>query len=59
MCDTGVLIMAVEKQPCLWDGNHKDYHNREIKELAWEVVCNEVYEDWDSMDERDKARKCK
>lgn len=59
MCDNGELIMAIENHPCLWDTGHKDYHSREVKDIAWEEVCSQVYEQWESFSEEEKTRKCK
>lgn len=59
MCDTELLIKAIRKHPCLWDVGLKDYHNREIKDLAWEEVCTEVYEGrWEIASQDEKSRKC-
>ncbi|KAJ8911467.1 hypothetical protein NQ315_015234 [Exocentrus adspersus] len=47
MSETENLILAVEKYPCLWDIRNEDYHNRDMKELAWQQVCLEMYRDWE------------
>ncbi|XP_026324281.1 uncharacterized protein LOC113233371 [Hyposmocoma kahamanoa] len=48
--------MSVEQYPCIWDINHADYRNRDIKDLAWEQICKEVYDDWETC--ADKSNKC-
>lgn len=59
MCDTEILITAVGEHPCLWDTNHTDYRNREIKDIAWDEVCSEVYLNWADTEVDEKRRKCK
>ena len=49
--------MSVEKYPCVWDINNVDYHNRDIKDLAWEQICKEVFDNWENC--ADKTNKCK
>ncbi|KAJ2950461.1 hypothetical protein O0L34_g8704 [Tuta absoluta] len=56
MCEAQYLIKAVEKYPCLWDIKNKDYHTRDAKDLAWEQVCKEVINDWETC--TDKTNKC-
>lgn len=57
MCDAENLIMSVEKHQCLWDINHADYHNRDMKDLAWEQICKDLIQDWETC--TDKVNKCK
>ncbi|KAI5635104.1 alcohol dehydrogenase transcription factor myb/SANT-like domain-containing protein [Phthorimaea operculella] len=56
MCEPQDLIMAIEKYPCIWNIHDQDYHNRDVKDLAWEQVCKEVFRDWDNC--TDKPKKC-
>ncbi|KAJ8954111.1 hypothetical protein NQ317_007717 [Molorchus minor] len=58
MCDTENLITAVEKYPCLWNVSHESYHDRDIKDLAWEQVCLEIVKDWDNTNDEEKKKKC-
>ncbi|CAK1589233.1 unnamed protein product [Parnassius mnemosyne] len=39
------LIMAVEKRTCLCDTGSEGYHDRQMKDLAWEDVCIEILEE--------------
>ncbi|XP_023946228.1 uncharacterized protein LOC112051690 [Bicyclus anynana] len=57
MSEAESLILAVEKHPCLWDIHHKDYHNRDVKYLAWEQVSKDVIKDWDTCSIIDKENK--
>ncbi|CAH0560619.1 unnamed protein product [Brassicogethes aeneus] len=57
MCDTENLIISVEKCPCLWNVSHESYHDRDLKDLAWEQVCLEVMKDWDSTSDEEKKKK--
>ena len=33
-----MLITLYEERPCLWDVGHKDYMNRDIKEVAYTQI---------------------
>lgn len=57
MCEAEILIKSIEKYPWLWDTNHADYHNRELKDCAWEQICNSNIKNWDTC--TNKAVKCK
>ncbi|GBP42640.1 hypothetical protein EVAR_87191_1 [Eumeta japonica] len=57
MCEAETLILAVEKYPCLWNIHDDDYHNRDVKDLAWENVFKEVIKDWDTCTKVDKENK--
>lgn len=58
--DTERLIMAVEKRSCLWDTGSEGYHDRQMKDLAWEDVCNEILEEaWVLMDVEKRKKICK
>lgn len=57
MNDGEILILAVEKHPCLWNIDDIRYHNREEKETAWEQVCKEVIKDWNSCNVIDRENK--
>ncbi|KAJ8910133.1 hypothetical protein NQ315_003504 [Exocentrus adspersus] len=57
MSETENLILAVEKYPCLWDIRNEDYHNRDMKELAWQQVCLEMYKDWECQSATEKLNK--
>lgn len=59
MCEAETLILAVEKYPCLWNIHDNDYHNRDVKDLAWENVFKEVIKDWDTCTKVDKENKGK
>ncbi|XP_063895317.1 uncharacterized protein LOC126054629 [Helicoverpa armigera] len=50
------LIINIERHPCLWDLNNPDYHNRDVKDLAWEQICKNVFDDWENC--LDKTNKC-
>ena len=32
------IIIAVEKWPCLWNRNDKDYMSKNVKEVKWREV---------------------
>ncbi|XP_047522762.1 uncharacterized protein LOC125061386 [Pieris napi] len=57
MCEAEILIFAVEKYPCLWNIHDNDYHNRDVKDLAWENVFKEVIKDWSTCTKVDKENK--
>lgn len=60
MSDIEQLIIAVEGYPCLWDTNHEDYHNRDLKELAWQAIAKQIYQDWDNFEGiKKKTTTCK
>lgn len=59
MIDTEVLILAVQKYPCLWDISNEDYHNRDLKDLGWEQVCAELVKDWETTEDKEKKNICK
>ncbi|RVE51328.1 hypothetical protein evm_004008 [Chilo suppressalis] len=57
MCEIEELAIAVEKHPCLWNTNHEDYHNRDLKDEAWESICQEIIKDWEDTDEIGRKHK--
>lgn len=48
------LIEAIERRPCLWDKNNKDYKDKAARETAWRDVCRALDEDFDSMGNGEK-----
>ena len=40
-----MLIMLYEQEPCLREVGHKDYMNRDIKEVAYSQIDLLVYND--------------
>lgn len=59
MCDIERLILAVEKYPCLWNIAYEHYHDRDTKDLAWDQVCAEILNDWETTEAKEKKNKCK
>lgn len=59
MCEAEIIILAIEKYPCLWDIHDDDYFNRDVKELAWEKVFKEVIKEWDTCSQADQENKGK
>ncbi|XP_050672977.1 uncharacterized protein LOC126970871 [Leptidea sinapis] len=57
MCDTETLILAIEKVPCLWNITHEDYHNKDVRDSAWEQVCKEVINNWESHTKTERLNK--
>lgn len=58
--DSELLIMAVKKNPCIWNYKLKDYSNKTIKNRAWMAVCEEVVNDFNnkSINEKNAIGKC-
>lgn len=59
MTDIEHLIIAVEAYPCLWDTNYEDYHNRDLKEMAWQAIAKEIYSEWETYEGIKKTSTCK
>ncbi|GBP40872.1 hypothetical protein EVAR_88933_1 [Eumeta japonica] len=59
MSDTEHLIIAVEQYPCLWDTRHEDYHNRDIKDMAWQDIAKEIFSDYDTFQGMKQKTTCK
>lgn len=39
-----MLIIAVQKRPCIYDKSDQHYHNREYLKKSWEEIAFEVSE---------------
>lgn len=53
--DSELIIVEVQKYPCLYDTNDDDFKNREKKKLSWISVASSVMgEEWEDMDEKSK-----
>ncbi|GBM33428.1 hypothetical protein AVEN_55763-2 [Araneus ventricosus] len=54
--DSELIILEVEKYPCLYDIRRHDFKNREIRNDAWMAVAkNVVGEEWGQMGEATKS----
>lgn len=40
------IVSEVEKRPCLYDTNHKNYGDRTEKTMSWEEVYENVVPGW-------------
>lgn len=49
MFDYEKLIIEVESRPCVWNISTSDYHNKNMKSLAWNSICEAVCSDWDEL----------
>lgn len=39
-----MLIIAVQKRPCIYDKSDQYYHNREVLKKSWDEIAFEVSE---------------
>lgn len=55
--DSEVILMEVQKFPCLYDIRLRDYKNRELKRDCWIAVSKAVVseEKWEELDESSKT----
>ena len=54
--DSELIILEVQKYPCIYDTRNIDFKNREQKRDAWMAITkNVVGEKWDEMDENRKS----
>lgn len=42
--DQEILIIAVQKRPCIFDKSDPNYHNREYLRKSWDEISFEVNE---------------
>ena len=42
-----MLITLYEERPCLWDAGHKDYMNRNSKEVAYSQIDSLMSDKYD------------
>ncbi|GFU09466.1 uncharacterized protein NPIL_255161 [Nephila pilipes] len=54
--DSELIILEVQKHPCLYDPKSAEYKNREVKKNAWKSVSKMVAGDkWAEMDNESKT----
>lgn len=51
-----MLITLYEERPCLWDVGHKDYMNRDIKEVAYSQIDLLMFDKYDISREDYKSK---
>ncbi|XP_049771147.1 putative inorganic phosphate cotransporter [Schistocerca cancellata] len=44
--DMEILIMEVEKRPCIWDVRTEEYKDRNKKVAAWHEICCALFDDF-------------
>ncbi|XP_075707250.1 uncharacterized protein LOC142741802 [Rhinoderma darwinii] len=58
--DVERLILLVQEHPAIWDTRSEAYHNRTVKEDAWEVVAKNLFEqEWEIQDIKTRWRSCR
>ncbi|KAF6212148.1 hypothetical protein GE061_012669, partial [Apolygus lucorum] len=52
------LIVEVQKYPCLYNIDHEEYRNKELKNLCWVIVAQRVLnnEKWDELSDLETKR---
>ncbi|CAH2098921.1 unnamed protein product [Euphydryas editha] len=48
------IVSEVEKRPCLYDTNHRNYGDRTEKMRSWEEVCENVVPGWCTLELTEK-----
>ncbi|XP_075706898.1 uncharacterized protein LOC142741375 [Rhinoderma darwinii] len=55
--DVERLILFVQEHPAIWDTRCEEYHNRTVKEDAWELVAKNLFgQEWETGRTRDRTR---
>lgn len=54
MIDSEDIIRAVKRFRAIWDLEDEGYHNKNLKDEAWNGVCLEVISDWKVLCEGEK-----
>ncbi|XP_049786021.1 uncharacterized protein LOC126188460 [Schistocerca cancellata] len=44
--DMEILIMEMEKRPCIWDVRTEEYKDRHKKDAAWHEICCALFDDF-------------
>ncbi|KAH8369285.1 hypothetical protein KR009_006548 [Drosophila setifemur] len=48
------FIDAVHKRPIIWERRHANFHNRELRDLAWQQIGQELCNSFDAASEPEK-----
>ncbi|XP_075703225.1 uncharacterized protein LOC142670124 [Rhinoderma darwinii] len=55
--DVERLILFIQEHPAIWDNRCEEYHNRTVKEDAWELVAKNLFgQEWETGRTRDRTR---
>ncbi|XP_066250414.1 uncharacterized protein [Euwallacea similis] len=49
------LIALVEARPVLWDKTIHTYKNKAQTKASWEEICRELFDDYDTLSDQNKA----
>lgn len=54
MLDSEDIIRSVKKFRAIWDLEDEGYHNKNLKDDAWNCVCVDLVPNWKKLCEGDK-----